>query len=75
MGKNITPGQAAAERVANHADVVGRAGKRGHAVFSGGGRDVHPQRSGLDADERPDRVDVHTAHGGRFQQDGVVQIP
>ena len=52
------PAQAAAEAVADDADVVRRAGQRGEPVLGGGADDVGPQRAGLGAGAAAVGVDL-----------------
>ena len=67
------PAQAAAQAVADDADVVRRAGQRGEPVLGGGADDVGPQRAGLGAGAAAVGVDLDDAHAVRLDEDGVVQ--
>ena len=67
------PAQAAAEAVADDADVMGGAGQRGEPVLGGGAGDVGPDRAGLGAGAAALGVDLDDAHAVRLDQDGVVQ--
>ena len=56
------PAEAAAERVADDADVGRRAGERGEADLRGGAGDVEPLGAGLDARDAVALVDLDAAH-------------
>ena len=55
------PAEAAAERVADDADVGRRAGQRGEAVLGGGLGDLDPQRAGRAAGDARLGVDLDAA--------------
>ena len=59
------PAHAAAEAVADHADVGRGAGQRGEAVLGRGLGDLEPQRAGGDAGAAALDVDLHAAHARR----------
>ena len=65
------PADAAAEGVADHADVMRRSGERGEAVRRDRRDDVAPECAGLDAGDPQVGVDLHVAELGRAQQQRV----
>ena len=66
---------AAAERVADDADVVRGAGESGEAVLPGRADDVAPQRAGLDAGDAVGGVDLHAAHLVRLDESVSLRSP
>jgi hypothetical protein len=67
------PAEPAAERVADDADVGRGARERREAGFGGGGRDVQPQRAGLDAGDAVRLVDLDRAHLAGLDEHRVVE--
>ena len=68
------PADAAAEAVADHADVGRGAGQRGEAVLGGGLGDLEPQRAGGDAGAARLGVDLDAAHARGAEQDRVLEV-
>ena len=68
------PADAAAERVADDADVGRGAVQGGEPVRRDGLDDVDPQRAGTDPGGARGRVDRHLAHRGGADQHGVAQV-
>jgi hypothetical protein len=68
------PAETAAERVAEHADVVGRACERSEAVRGSRVGDLLPDDAGLDACAAVVRVDVDAAHACRPQEDRAREV-
>jgi hypothetical protein len=67
------PAQAAAERVADDADVGRRAGQRGEAVLGGGAGDLGPERAGRDAGTTAGGVDRDALHARGLDEDRVLE--
>ena len=67
------PAEAAAERVADHADVRRGAGEAREAVLGRGEGDLLPQHAGLGARGLGLRVDLEPAHAARADENRVVE--
>ena len=67
------PADPAAERVADHADVCGRAMESGEPVLGGGVDHVAPDRSGSDPRHACVRVELDTGHPRRVDQERTVE--
>ena len=68
------PAEAAAERVADDADVRRGAGERREPVGGGGQRDVDPQRAGRARGRAARRVDPDAAHARGADQDLALEV-
>jgi hypothetical protein len=67
------PAEPAAERVADHADIVRRPGQCGQAMLGGGDDDLGPLCPGLDAGIATVGIDLHDTHAVGPDQDRVLQ--
>ena len=68
------PAETAAERIAEHSDIVGRACKCGEPVLRRGVADLLPDRPGLDACAAIVRIDVDPMHPRRAKQDRAREV-
>ena len=67
------PADPSAERVPDHAHVVGRAVERGEAVLDRPVDDVHPDRPGSDAGDARPGVDLDSCHARRVHEQCPVE--
>ncbi len=68
------PADAAAQRVAHHADVGGGAVQGDQAVLGRGYRHLFPEHAGADAGDARQRVDQHVAQAVGAQQHGITEL-
>ena len=69
------PADPTAERVADHADVLGRARQRRQPLLGRGGHDLAPERAGPDAGPFGPRVDLDAAHARGLDEDRPQAAP
>ena len=69
------PADPTAERVADHADVLGRARQRRQPLLGRGGHDLAPERAGPDAGPFGPRVDLDAAHARGLDEDRPLKRP